>query len=252
MKRRLNYTERKKITLDMIEINLTRRDGTATSFAASVNLDELVLPDTAKIYIEAYHRTDFLRYSLGTVGQRSPAQDLNISGLAHQESLRFRILIVDETGEHGLILASADSIKPTGEWERHSILPVELKDLGRQVWKLDFTGDLPVLLLNNRLPGALNLPSGDYHFRLHVLPVILREIFTYMFFIDKIDDLEEPVVEWHGQWLGFAKRFSQEANWPQAGENIDNESVVRWIDLLENEFCSTLSKDWRKLVEEAS
>lgn len=252
MKRRLNYTERKRITLEMIELNLTRLQGKVTSFTASLKLDELHLPGAAKIYIEAYHRTEFLRFSLGSIENMTPVQDLNIYELGNQESLLFRILVIDETGDHGLILASAEGIKPTGQYERHSILPVELRDLARQVWKLDFNGDIPVLVLNNKLPGALNLPSADSHFRLYVLPAVLREIFDYMFFIDKIDDLEEPAVDWHRMWLDFAKRLSPISDWPQVGEPIDNELVNKWIGQLEQDFCSILRKDWNKLVEEAA
>ena len=87
MKRRLNYTERKKLTRDMTELNLTRQQGIVTSFAASVKLDGLALPDTAKVYVEAYHRTEFLRYSL-----KKQLRNLQ------QSSLNLRTMVASKSG----------------------------------------------------------------------------------------------------------------------------------------------------------
>lgn len=250
MKRRFNYTDRKRITQDRITISLTRRKGLAESFSASVKLDELGLPDAAKVYVEAYHRTDSARYPFGTVSNPISPEQTGLSDLAHPEDLRFRILVVNEAEEQGLILASADRIRPTAEYEKQSILPVEIGDLGRQVWKLDFTGDQPVLVLNERLPNIHNLPTTDPRFRLYILPAVLREIYYYMFFVDRIDDLEEPAVEWHRNWLVFARRFfPQEAEWPEKSDDeFSSEDVTNWINLLEREFCASLGKDWLKLV----
>jgi len=250
MKRRLNYTERKRITQDRITISVTRRKGLAESFSASVKLDGLNLPDAAKVYIEAYHRTDYARYVFGTVGNPILPEYTGLSDLARPSDLRFRILVVDEAVEHGLILASADRIRPTVEYEKRSILPVVIEDLGRQVWKLDFTGDEPVLVLNERLPNIHNLPSTDPRFRLYILPAILREVFSHMFFVERIEDLEEPAVDWHRNWLDFAKKIlPHEADWPQrSGDEYSSEDVTNWINLLEREFCISLGKDWLKLV----
>lgn len=250
MKRRLNYTERKRITQDRITISLSRRKGLAESFSASVKPDGLNLPDAAKIYVEAYHRTDYVRYSLGTVGNPRLPEYTGLPDLAHPGDLKFRIIVVDETAEHGLILASADGIRPTVEYEKQSILPVKIEDLGRQVWKLDFTGDEPVLVLNERLPNINNLPSTDPRFRLYILPAVLREVFSHMYFIDRIEDLEEPAVSWHRNWLDFAKRFlPDKTRWPQRSDDeFSSEDVTDWIDRLELEFCASLGKDWLKLV----
>lgn len=250
MKRRFNYTDRKRITQDRITVSLTRRKGLAESFSASVKLDGLNLPEEAKVYIEAYHHTDSARYPFGTVVSPLLPDDTSLSNLAHPEDLKFRILVVDETTKRGLILASADRIKPTSTYDKQSILPVEIGDLGRQVWKLDFNGDQPVLVLNEKLPNVLNLPTTDPRFRLYILPAVLREVFSYMFFVDKVEDLAEPAVEWHKNWLSFAKRFlPYDTAWPEkSGDDYDSGDVSGWINVLEREFCSSLGRDWLKLI----
>lgn len=250
MKRRLNYTERKRITLDRITVSLTRRKELAESFSASVKLEGLDLPDMAKVYVEAYHRTDSARYPFGTVSNPVPPEDTGLSGIAHPGDLKFRILVVEEATNRGLILALADRIKATAEYEKQSILPVVIGDLGRQVWKLDFSGDQPVLVLNERLPNIHNLPSTDSRFRLYILPAVLREVFTHMFFVDRVEDLEEPAVEWHKNWLDFARRFlPYETEWPEKSDDeFVSDDVTSWINLLAREFCASLSRDWLKLV----
>lgn len=250
MKRRFNYTDRKRITQDLINISLTKRKDLTLAFSALVELGNLELPKDAKVYIEAYHYTDSARYSYGTVINIQAPVDTGLSNLARPEDLRFRISVVDEATKKGLILASADKIRPTSTFEKQSILPVKLADLGRQVWMLDFNGDQPVLALNEKLPNVLNLPSTDPRFRLYILPVVLREVFSHMFFVDKLDDFDEPPLEWHRIWLEFAKRFiPHDSQWPEKfGDEYSSEDLNRWIDLLEREFCLTLGRDWQKLV----
>ncbi len=66
MKRRLNYTERKRITLEMIELNLTRLQGKVTSFTASLKLDELLLvsdsaPELSALLSKLYDQVPAVR-----------------------------------------------------------------------------------------------------------------------------------------------------------------------------------------------
>ena len=52
----------------------------------------------------------------------------------------FRVKVVDESGEHGQILAEVDGLSPLNGDEaaanRLSLLPVETADLGHAVWSL--------------------------------------------------------------------------------------------------------------------
>lgn len=247
MKRRFNYTGRKRITLDRISITLNRNNGIRESFDAVINLDGLGLPKEANVYIEAYHHTDLRRYQFGTVGNIVSSEDTSLQDMADKENLKFCVIVVDETGEQGLILASADKIRPAGEPKRLSILPVKFHDLGRQVWKIDYNGDEPTLLLNERIPNIHNLAKTDPRFHLYVYPAVVREIFTYMFLVDEVDDLEDPTQEWHQHWLKFIEQFTNRRPIPQ-----DTNHVLTWVDELVEEFCTSRSTEWSKFcnVEE--
>jgi hypothetical protein len=251
MIRRFNYTGRKRITLDRISIHVTRTDHILESFDAVIKLDDVGLPDLAKVYIELYHRTDLARYDFGTVGNIVRPEDTGLSQLAHHEDLRFRVMVVDESGECGLILAMADKLRPSGILERRSILPVDFHDLGRQVWKVNYDGDEPVLLLNNRIPSIHNLARMDPRFHLYVYPAVIRDIFTHMFLVDGLNDFDEPPLEWHKNWLNFAGRFLPHDAWTQLqlqDDSFASADVLRWIDKLVEEFCSSRTREWLKLI----
>lgn len=251
MKRRFNYTERKRITLDRVSINVNRTDHMIESFDAVIKLDDMGLPDVAKVYIEAYHRTNLVRYDFGTVGNTVRLDDTSLSNLAHYEDLKFRVIVVDESAERGLILAMVDKIRPSGIIQKRSILPVEFCDLGRQVWKVNYDGDEPVLLLNERVPNIHNLARTDPRFHLYVYPAVIRDIFTHMFLVDRLNDLDEPPQEWHTNWLMFAARFLTDDTWTQLQLQDDwfnPDDVISWIDKLVEEFCSSRRREWAKLI----
>ncbi len=256
MKRRFNYTNRKRIALDRISVTLNLINNTAESFDAIVRLDGMDLLDEANLYIEAYHRTDLMRYHFGTVGNITIPKDLNLSHLAHHEKLRFRVLVVDESGERGLILASADRIRPTnegeGEDQKRPILPVDFRDLGRQVWRMEYDGDEPILLINERIPNIHNLAKSDPRFHLYIYPAVIHDLFTHMIFVDGVDDVDDPAQDWHRNWLTFATRFLPKEDIPehlsQRDKEFDSQDVLRWIDRLTEEFCSSRSREWLKLL----
>ena len=251
MRRRFNYTDRKRITLDRISIDISKKDNNTEYFTANIKLDDMALPDSAKVYVEAYHRTNLMRYGFGSVGVISSPEDTDLSQLANYENLRFRIIVVDESNERGLLLASADKIRPTAAYLKRSILPVSFDDLGRQVWKVDYSGDEPLLLLNERIPNIHNVARTDPRFRLFVYPAVVREIFTYMFLIDKVNDIDEPEQEWHINWLRFAKRFITDDSFSQAelyDDEFNSDDVLNWIDKIVDGFCSSLRKEWLKLL----
>jgi hypothetical protein len=105
MKRRFNYTDRKRILHENITITLNREKGRIKSFSATIDFNNMSLPADAKVYIVAYHRTEQKIFDYGIVGNPVAPQDTSLTELAYTENLRFRILVVDQ---YGLILAHAD------------------------------------------------------------------------------------------------------------------------------------------------
>ena len=68
--RRLNYTKRKKLRRDDIDIVILQNDQGSNSFEATLRLASYRLPEDAALSVEAYRRTRVMRFSLGTVSDR--------------------------------------------------------------------------------------------------------------------------------------------------------------------------------------
>lgn len=256
MKRRFNYTERKRITQNRLSVRIVRDNGQKATFDASVDLKDMELPDEASVYLEAYHQHELARYKYGEVKAPAPEGDNDLSALARYENLLFRILIVDESGKNGLLLASAEKIQPVdaerGKLYRKSILPVDFQDLGRQVWTLAYDDDSPVLRVNINIPNIKSVAKTDPRFFIHIYPAVVREILTHMIFIDGVDDPEEPELDWHKDWLCFAKQVNPNINPPgtfnRSQQGFDSAEVAGWIDQVVNEFCASRGGEWRKYI----
>jgi hypothetical protein len=241
MKRRLNYTDRKKIKRENIAINLIRQNGTIVAFAVNkLDLKELNLPSEGRVYVEAYYRTELKRFDFGTAGSISNPSPCELSGMAYPENLKFRILVVDPSD--GKILAHADRISPEEPAEKKPILPVEFSDLGNEIWRVEYEGDegSPILIINNRIPNIQNIAKQDAQFLIYVYPQVIREVLTYMVFIDGIDSTIEPSTDWHGDWIKFVRQLG--VDFPETlnknDGNFSEEDALRWINDTVTAFCN--------------
>lgn len=255
MKRRFNYTGRKKIPREQITITLNRDAGSVRSFNATIDMNGLNLPPGVKVYVEAYHRTESKRFDFGTVGKMLSPRDTTLTALAYTESLRFRVLVVDETGQHGLLLVHADRITPISEAGKKSILPVEFRDLGHQIWLVEYgeQDEAPILILNRNIPNIENITKSDPQFIMFVYPAVIREVLTHMIFIDGVDSPFEPSTDWHGDWLGFARRILPGEGPPEnlnsREVNFNGEEVEKWINRVVEEFCASRN-EWQKYINQ--
>ena len=253
MKRRLNYTGRKRIPRESISIALVKDlRGTAKSFNAKMDLANLDLPSDDEVYVEAYHRNELKRFSFGTVGNIRYPPDTLLTEFADTENLRFRVLVVDGS-EDGKIVAHADKITVEADATRKAILPVDLnRDLGQQVWCVEFEGSdgSPILAINNKIPNREAMARSDPLFIMNVYPAALKEVLIHMIFIDGVSDVNDPSVEWHRDWLDFSKKQLAEG-FPQAlydprdnGSPEIRDDWLRWVDEVVAEFCLRRSEWW--------
>jgi len=261
MKRRLNYTQRQKIPNKNIHITLNRENDLIKSFDATINLQGLELPFDAKVFVEVYYRTDRKRFDFGTVSNIIQPESTDISELGNLENLNFRIKVVDLSTKYGLILAEADKIKPhseKGDQEQMlSILATEFNcNLGKQIWKMNFTTSPPILELNKDIPNIRSLAKSNPLFFFFVYPQVIRDVLTYMFLVEQFDP-EDANEDWQFHWFEFAKKIYPEDTPPRISVN-DPESrqdVIDWIERVVDEFSSGEKRKWdtfTKLIEEVS
>jgi hypothetical protein len=258
LKRRINYTGRRKIPRERISIIWNKDNNSEQSFSASMDLEGFDFPPDAKVYIDAYHKTDVRRYDFGTVENIIPPSDTGLAGFSYPENLKFRILIVDKSGQHGLILAHADRISPASDLDTKSILPVDFVDLGQQIWRVDFKGDegSPILGINRNIPNIETIAKSDPQFIMYVYPAVIREVLTHMIFAEGVDSPSDPSVEWHKDWLDFSRRILPSEGPPEnldsrEEDDFESEAAREWINKVVEEFSSSRN-EWQEFINRMS
>jgi hypothetical protein len=251
MKRRLNYTDRKKIKRENISINFIRQNGAVVAFVVNkLDLSDLLLPPDARVYVEAYYRTELKRFDFGTAGSISNPSSCDLRGMAYPENLKFRILVVDPSD--GKILAHADRISPEEQAPKNPILPVEFSDLGSEIWRVEYEGDggSPILIINRKIPNIQNIAKQDAQFLIYVYPQVIREVLTHMVFVDGVDSTTEPSTDWHGDWLKFVRLLGVEIpeTLNKVDEHFSEEDALRWINDSVSAFCNAHNNIFQEYI----
>jgi hypothetical protein len=256
MLRTLNYTGRKRIARNKIHLDVVENENHVMNLDANIHIDNLDLPSQATVYLEAYSRAGIKRYLFGKVEKFNPIGDLSLPSATSLENLQFRVLVVDESGTIGRILAVADRIRlsTADKGTTRSILPVVTADLGRLVWRIDFEEDQPTLVLNENIPDVMHIAAHDVRFFEYVYPAVIKEILTHLIWFEGIDDIDDmDPDDWKLQWLRFTEQYVPADTRPELNKgslDFDSELVGQWIDDVVREFCSNNVDLWEALLKE--
>ncbi|HMG76107.1 MAG TPA: hypothetical protein VK582_21575 [Pyrinomonadaceae bacterium] len=228
MIRRLNYTDRKRIKREDVDIVLYQRNGTPT-FEVILRLENYGLPDDAVVFIEAYRRTTSMRFAFGTVSNVKAPNDRNLTEFETPDGILFRVKISSDSPQRGKLLAEADRLSfrtPDSETEeRVPLLPVQSADLRSEITKLDF-GDKPILLINLHLGNWRDIARSPVFASL-VYPSALRQILTRIIRIEKFFDTDD-VDDWKSHWLNYAMQLPGVGDVPD--EDSEESQLDDWID----------------------
>jgi hypothetical protein len=236
MLRKLNFTERVKIPRSSVHVTL-RRDETGTLvFDPQLSLDLPGVVPAARVFIEAYYRTSFMRFDCGSVDAFAPPEDRRLTELDRTSLVRFRVKIVDNAEDGHRIIAVADDLVVSEELPhaagRVPLLPVNFSDsLGQQAWRIAFEASGPVLELNNRIVNVKDVAKQDAAFFALVYPAAVRAVLTQILLVDAHEAHEEGDEWWH-LWLRWAMRYSS-STLPHAAEE-----AAFWIDDVVAGFCN--------------
>lgn len=234
MLRKFNFTNRKKI--EQKEAAFTISDtGNVKEFDVVFDLDLKDIPSDSSLYVEAYYRETRQRYSYGTVATQKPPSNRKLDQIDLSGETLFRVLIIDESGVHGKILASGEGFSSGGDTggDPKELLAVEVKDLGQEVWKLEFNDELePELYLDRKIPDAIDRITSDQVFQSLVIPMAFRQVLA--FYLWESEDLESEMRE---EWMKFAEVFGGK----QPDENDDVLQKLGWIDEVVTGFSEKYS-----------
>jgi hypothetical protein len=237
MIRRLNYTGRRKIPRENIRIALFRNNG-VDEFDAVITTAGLDLPDSARVFVEAHHKSDWMRFDFGTVAVPAIPSDRRLTIFYEGARILFRVKVVSAGEDSGKILAEVDRLTPisaSDDRDREPLLPVRLVgNLEHQIWRVTWNGG-PVLELNKNEPECKHLLTADSRFKWLILPEVLRTVLARVL-AEEMDEESEPGEGGPGQrWLDFAASVYPEP--PPAAEARDEEIIDRWVDEVVAAFC---------------
>jgi hypothetical protein len=246
-KRRINSTGRKKISQDKIDLRiLSVVPGEPLRAKIGLDLDSLGLPASAVVSVEAYHRSTAMRFDCGTVGAKKIPETLSLNELDQAGGVLFRIKIVDQENQPGKILASADRVRPSIEGEhvgRKSIFPVDYRDLGQEVWRVEIDDDAgPTLLLNSKIPALMHRINENPLVAGALLPAAFRLVLVHVAHNPSEDD--EGGSEWKADWKRFCSEGLGVEDDPEDLE--DDDAIDVWVDDAVRRYCET-----RAFVEKA-
>ena len=239
MLRKLNFTERVKIPRANVRVTLRRDDGGTLHFDPRLSFDGLDVVPAARVFIEAYYRTSFMRFDCGSVEAFAPPDDRRLTDIDRTSLVRFRVKIVDNRNNEHRVIAVADDILVSEEMPhaagRTPLLPVNFSDnLGQQAWRVVFESTGPLLELNNRIENVKEIAKGDAAFFALVYPAAVRAVLTQILLVDE-RQAHEDEDEWWSLWLRWASRFSST---PLPG---DRDEAAFWIDEVVSAFCNEKS-----------
>lgn len=231
MIRTFNYTGRKPLPKDQIQIRLHRTVPAMSFDAVLMDFEKLQQPESARVFIEAYHQSVYMRFDFGTVGQiRIPApEDRRLKEFYDGSPVNFRVKIVDESGEHGKILAEADAIRPVrddDENNRDPLIPVRtVGGMGQEIWRVTWEASRPVLELNQEMAGIKERLIKETRFRSLILPEVFRTVLTQILSssLDESDDFSE-ISE---RWFKFAAILSSEE--PPLRDDRSVPKIQEWV-----------------------
>ena len=234
MLRKLNFTERLKIPRSDVRVTLRRDDEGVLVFDSQLSFDGIDVVPSARVFIEAYYRTSFMRFDCGSVEAFAPPDDRRLTEIDGTGVVRFRVKVVDNDANDHRIVAVADDIVVSEEKRDASglipLLPVNFTDsLGQQAWRIAFEPNGPVLELNNRVDGIKDLARNDAAFFVLVYPAAVRLVLAQILLVEQHDAHQEGD-EWWNHWLRWASRYATPLP-------ADPDQASFWIDDAVAAFC---------------
>ena len=215
--RTLNYTNRKRIRREDARITI-REEKSGSSFSADLRLTDYELPSDARVFVEAYRQTQYMRFDFGLAGAVRIPADCSLTDFDSPEGVLFRVKVVTAADPHGLLLAEADQIRPRkasdDDENRIPLLPVVPEDLGDEIWRLEFD-DQQTLLKVNSVLGDWRALARDPVFLALVYPAVVRRV---LWRIVKEEDHYRDTGDnddWRSRWLQFAVALPAWAKCPQ-------------------------------------
>lgn len=238
MRRRFNYSNRKKIRHESVQV-ATRESGGTHVATVNASLAEYGLPSDALVFVEAYRKANYMREKIGTVSTLPDPYEFVLRDFDTVDGVKFRLKVVDgrehATKSGQLLLGVADRITPKeGDDEDANIkklLKLEPADLNGEIWRVSTEEDPVIQIEKVYWEDRSTFVRSGWFFSI-VMPAVLRTILTSAL-SDQYRELEDD--DWRAHWLRFALSLPSEGSLPS--EDADEGELSGWVDIRVEAFC---------------
>jgi hypothetical protein len=239
MRRRINYTGRKKLREADLEIMALRREEGVPFLSVDLDLDDVRygFPGESQIRCEVKYKNHALTFPMGTVGAPQPLRAQALNGIPNNPtSLRVAIKVVGVQEGRPVEGLYTGRLRPEligGEVEEaEGLIEVAYLDLGEGlVWNLNLD-DEPVLEVNTRVPRHKSLVEDDPIFHALVLPNVVKQVLAHIFLGEDPVDTQDPD-GWACHWHDWAEQY---AGPPPASAEVNE--LACWVDQVTDKFAS--------------
>lgn len=238
---RLNYTGRRRIAREDVKLAVRTIGGQSLLDVHSIDVASLGLPLSARVIIEAYRQTAYMRIDAGTVGLLQLPTGVALNEFRSSDGVLFRIKVVGSDPEDvGKLLAVADRIPARlDETGGQSLLPILPESMGHELWRIDFTDDEPVLLVNSDVGDWKGFAAKPI-FQALVLPEAARQVARWVLDagLTDVTDLESAAAQWARLMI----------NWGYNPMTVTVDQRVEWINDFVQMFCRRFN--FREMIPE--
>jgi hypothetical protein len=245
MRQRLNYTNRKRITLDLVGFRLVEAEDEVRLFTEKLDLSGLGLPAEASVGVMVRQARAFEteRITCGTIGDLRPPAGHLLQFFTSAAGLSIKVAVVGVAGEQrGMIVAHARNVRPIIEapgqtdLERIPLLPFMPDELGNRLWALDLEdSEGPVVRVNKALGNWRSLVRSE-SFQLLVFPEIAEQVAKW-FLISSDDEVED-----HGPLAQWSVFFENLEPGVRVGRPDDEDDVHVWATGRSRQLAETLGQ----------
>lgn len=232
---KLNFTGRMKILREDVTVRYLDRPGVQLQVQVRLDLAEYGVPPDALVFLEAYHRTEWHRWDMGTVAELRPERTFDFPPGLEKEGILFRVRVVKPLGQDRMLLCEAEGLKgmegELPEGAPQPILPVRREDLGELVWRLGT--DEPELIVNKHLGSQWREIARSELFQTLVYPEAMRQALRWA--VKAVESDSEGDDSTARRWIRFAEAIP---GVPALSDfSDDDEQCERWVDEAVSAFC---------------
>jgi hypothetical protein len=247
MLREFNYTGRRKILREDIDLQIIQGADGALSFKAQLKLSEYgfdKLDPVPRVFVEAYRgaTATWKRFAFGDARSIQAPEDLSLNEFRVPEGILFRVRITSiEDGRLGKLLAEADAIQPKSAndddgFVQPLIQHMAADDIGDELWRIHYSNTLPILKINDRIQIGVDQFLMNPIYRAVYASAVMRQVLQRILLIDRFVGDEDDASDWRQLWLRFGFSLTGSAAPDFAGEE-SIEAIESWVSDAVEAFC---------------